>query len=63
MPTEPLKSLLDRESSIKKAKPLIDIASPLLMEVVNYSTKVPQHGNNTMNVSAREGVLHLRVYD
>jgi hypothetical protein len=35
MPTEELKKLLDREFSRNAAKPITDIASPLLQELVN----------------------------
>ena len=38
MPTESLKAILDRDFSKVAAKQLIDIASPLLQETVNYST-------------------------
>ena len=38
MPTKPLEKLLYRELSKVSAKELIDIASPLLQELVNYST-------------------------
>ncbi len=40
MPTEPFKKLLDRDLAKVAAKPLIDLASPLLIEVVNKATKV-----------------------
>lgn len=38
MPTEPLKSLLDRSLSKAQAREVIDLASPLLQEIVNYAT-------------------------
>jgi len=38
MPTKPLEKLLYRELSKVSAKELIDIASPLLQELVNFST-------------------------
>jgi hypothetical protein len=38
MPTKPLEKLLYRELSTVAAKELIDIASPLLQELVNFST-------------------------
>lgn len=38
MPTEPLESILYRELSLVDGKELIDIASPLLQELVNFGT-------------------------
>lgn len=38
MPTEPLQSILYRELATVNAKPLIQIASPLLRELVNFGT-------------------------
>lgn len=38
MPTPPLQTVLYRELSIAQAKQLIGLASPLLQEIVNYST-------------------------
>jgi hypothetical protein len=38
MPTEPFKKLLDRDFAKVAAKPIIDIASPLLIDVVNEAT-------------------------
>ena len=35
MPTKPLETILWREFSVTKAKTTIDIASPLLQELVN----------------------------
>lgn len=40
MPTKPLNLLLDREVDKEQSKPIIDIASPVLQEVVNYATTV-----------------------
>lgn len=40
MPTQPLKTILYRELSIASAREAIDNVSPLLQEVVNYSTNV-----------------------
>lgn len=40
MPTEPLKSVLDRTFAIANAKEIIDNVSPKLQEVVNYATNV-----------------------
>lgn len=39
MPTKPLDSILYRELSKVEAKEIIDIASPLLQELVNYATR------------------------
>lgn len=38
LPTEPMKKILDRELSVTGNKELIDLASPLLQEIINYST-------------------------
>ena len=40
MPTESFKPILDREAIIELAKPVIDLASPILREAVNYATNV-----------------------
>jgi len=40
MPTKPLESILWREFSKKEMKEVISIASPLLIEVVNYGTNL-----------------------
>ena len=40
MPTKPLESLLYRELSKADAKEVIDVASPLLQELVNYGTNL-----------------------
>lgn len=38
MPTKPLDTVLDRDIPKVQAKPLIDVASPALQEVINYAT-------------------------
>jgi len=40
MPTESFKPILDRDTAIELAKPIIDLASPILKEAVNYATNV-----------------------
>ncbi len=40
MPTEPLSDLLNRDISASGAQKLVDMASPVLREVVNYGTRV-----------------------
>ena len=40
MPAESFKPILDREAVIELAKPVIDLASPILREAVNYATNV-----------------------
>jgi hypothetical protein len=40
MPTKPLETILFRELSIAAGKQQIDLASPLLIEVINYATNV-----------------------
>lgn len=42
MPTEPWKKFLDREFALANARELIEIAGPVLREVLNYSTAVFQ---------------------
>ncbi len=42
MPTESFKPILDRGAAIELAKPVIDLASPVLQEAVNtISNKLP----------------------
>jgi len=40
MPTEPVSEFLNRDDIKDKSKPVIDILSPLLQEVINYATNV-----------------------
>jgi len=40
MSTESFKPILDRDTAIELAKPIIDLASPILKEAVNYATNV-----------------------
>jgi len=40
LPTEPLKQILDRDMAIVNAKHIIEVASPLLKETVNYATNL-----------------------
>lgn len=54
MPTKPLKSILDRELSKAEAKELIELASPLLQELVNYSTNALVRCATIGNLSGRE---------
>ncbi|MGO9117243.1 MAG: DUF5677 domain-containing protein [Desulfomonilaceae bacterium] len=42
MPTDPFKELLDPDFAKVNAKPIIDVASPLLIEVRNYATQAFQ---------------------
>ena len=54
MPTEPLKSILDRELSRAEAKEVIELASPLLQELVNYSTHALARCAASKTLSGRE---------
>lgn len=45
MPTEPFRKLLDRDYSKVDSKEIIDICSPLLIEVINYCTWAFQRCN------------------
>lgn len=54
MPTNPLDSILDRELSKAEAKEIIEIASPLLQELVNFSTNVLARCSTSKALSRRE---------
>jgi hypothetical protein len=62
MPTKPLESLLYRELSIVAGKEEIDIASPLLMEVINFSTHVYQRCVDSSKADENVDLSILMLY-
>ena len=56
MPTKPLETLLYRELSKAEAKEIIELASPLLQEMVNYSTNALARCATSKTLSGREDV-------
>jgi hypothetical protein len=53
MPTNPLESILYRDLSKAEAKDTIEIASPLLQEIVNYSTNALARCATSQNLSGK----------
>jgi hypothetical protein len=65
MPTKPFQQLLYRELRKVEAKPIIDIASPLLQEEVNYATNAFQRfqdSNLAKNMAHDEPLPTLMAY-
>ena len=62
MTTEPLKTLLDRELSKADAKEVISIASPLLQELVNYSTNAFARCATSTTGKENEDLATLLLY-
>ena len=62
MPTEPLEALLYRDLSKVAAKEIIGIASPLLQELVNYSTNVFRRCETSTTGNENEDVAVLMLY-
>jgi hypothetical protein len=65
-PTEPAFKLLNRSQSIADAKPLIERASPLLREIVNYSTNVfmrCMHAGNSGSKDLPAFTLYLHMIE
>lgn len=60
MPTEPVKDPLNRETVKELAKPVIEIASPLLLEVINYATNAIEKCQ-TSNKAQKEEAFPLFV--
>lgn len=54
MPTNPLESILYRELSKTEAKEIIDIASPLLQELVNFATNALARCATSQDLSGKE---------
>ena len=64
MPTQPLESILYRELSIANARDIIQVVSPLLQELVNYSTNMfaraaTSAGNGPENTATLLLYLHI----
>jgi hypothetical protein len=62
MPTEPVKEFLDRERVRDISKPVIEIASPLLKEVVNYATNVLDKCQSSKKADKEEAFPLLALY-
>ena len=62
MPTKPLEKLLYRELSRVAAKGLVDIASPLLQELVNFSTNAFARCASSSKGKTDEDVAVLTLY-
>jgi hypothetical protein len=64
MPTNPLESILYRELSKAEAKEVIEIASPLLQELVNYATNALARCATSKSLSGKadEDVATLALY-
>ncbi len=54
MPTEPNKNILDTESCKETVKPLIDLASTVLREAVNYSSNLYERCRNSSKADNEE---------
>jgi hypothetical protein len=62
MPTEPMKEILDRELSIAIAKPIIDVASPLLQKLVDYSTYLFARCNGSASGGPDEDIAVFALF-
>lgn len=62
MPTKPLESVLYRELAVVEAKHLIDIASPLLKEIVNFSTNALIRCGSSSSNGENEDLAILYLY-
>lgn len=62
MPTEPLQSILYRELAIVNAKPLIQIASSLLRELVNFGTNALVRCATSAKGKPNEDLAVLSLY-
>lgn len=62
MPTEPLESILYRDLSKVEAKPITEIASPLLQELVNYSTNALMRCTTSATGGVDEDLAVLALY-
>lgn len=62
MPTEPVKEFLDRERVRDISKPVIEIASPLLREVINYCTYVLDKCQISKKADKEEAFPLLALY-
>jgi hypothetical protein len=67
VPTEPFRKLLDRDLAKVTAKPIIDVASPLLIEVINHATMAYQRchvsaGRDSSTGATSEHFAPLMLY-
>jgi hypothetical protein len=62
MPTAPIKDLLNRKTMVEIAKPLIDIASPLLIEVINYAANILEKCQTSVKAEKEEVFPLLVLY-
>lgn len=62
MPTKPLESILYRELSKAEAKDIIEIASPLLQELVNYATNALARCATSTSGKEDEDLAVLALY-
>lgn len=62
MPTDPFESILYRDSAIANAKPLIEIAGPLLRELVNYGTNALVRCATSTQGKENEDLAALSLY-
>lgn len=54
MSTEPIKDPLNRKTIVELAKPLIEVASPLLIEVLNYATNILEKCQTSTKAEIKE---------
>ena len=59
MPTEPFRLLLDRAEAVSRARPLTDLVSPVLQEVINYSTLVLVRCESQMAPKGNDDRVHV----
>ncbi len=62
MPTESFEPILDRNTAIVLAKPVIDLASPILTETVNYATNAFARCSSSKKGSTEEAYPVLASY-
>ena len=62
MPTKPLEAILYRELSVAQAKEIITISSPLLQELVNFSTNALVRCATSTSGEENEDVAALALY-
>jgi hypothetical protein len=62
VPTKPLESILYRELSKVEAKELIEVASPLLQELVNYATNALVRCSTSVSGKVDEDVAIFALY-
>jgi len=62
MPTKPLETVLYRELSIIQAKEIINIASPLLSEIVNYGSNVIIRCATAVKGKENENLAPIALY-